>query len=229
MNKVSCLVPAYNEGDRIASVLKIVCNHPLINEVIVINDCSTDNTLEVVTRFKNVRLINNEKNKGKSATIVAGIKEATGNILCLIDADLLGLTSKNINNLIEPITNDKADVAISVRRISPVMDRFYRMVGMDFISGERVFKKSLIQNNLEEIAGLPRFGLETFFNRIIINNKCRIKIVFWDNVRSPLKSKKHGVLAGIKGEISMSLNILKTASIFEIINQFIKMRKLIIK
>lgn len=229
MNKVSCLIPAYNEGARIASVLHIVSSHPLINEVVVINDCSTDNTLEIISKFEKIKIITNEKNIGKSATIVRGIKESTGDIVCLIDADLIGLTQENITNLITPIIEDKVDVTISVRRISPAMDRFYKIVGMDFISGERVFKKSLVQNHLEEIARLPRFGLETFFNRIIIKNKARIKIVFWNNVRSPLKSKKYGMLAGIKGDISMALNILKTASIFEIINQFIKMHKLIIK
>lgn len=229
MHKVSCLIPAYNEGNRIASILAIVYNHPLINEVIVINDCSTDNTSEVVMEYKNIHLINNSKNKGKSATIVAGIKEATGYILCLIDADLIGLTPENITNLIEPVISDKADVSISVRRISLIMDKIYKVIGMDFISGERVFKKSLIQNHLEEIVCLPRFGIETFLNKIFIKNKTRIKIVFWDNVRSPLKSKKFGFIEGTKREISMFSNILKTASVFEILNQLKKMRRLIVK
>ncbi|MFZ2205141.1 MAG: glycosyltransferase family 2 protein [Candidatus Magasanikiibacteriota bacterium] len=229
MHKVSCLIPAYNEGTRIASILSVVCNHPLINEVIVINDCSTDNTSKVVMEYKNIHLINNKENKGKSATIVAGIKEATGDILCLIDADLIGLTTENITNLIEPVISDKTDVSISVRRISPIMDKIYQIIGMDFISGERVFKKSLIQNHLEEIACLPRFSLETFLNKIFIKNKTRIKIVFWDNVRSPLKSKKFGFIEGTKREISMFSNILKTASIFEILNQLKNMRRLIIR
>ncbi len=229
MNKVSCLIPAYNEGARIASVLEVICGHPLINEVIVINDCSTDNTAEVVAKFKNVRLINNEKNKGKSATIVRGIKESTGDILCLIDADLIGLTAENITNLIEPVISNKTDIAMSVRKISPTMDKFYQITGFDFFSGERAFKKDLIKNNLEEMSHLPGFGLETFLNRILIKNKCRIKIVFWDNVRSPLKSKKYGIITGMKKDITMFFNILTTASIFELINQFIKMRKLRIK
>ncbi len=229
MNKISCLIPSYNEGPRISSVLSIVSEHPLINEVIVIDDFSTDDTCEIVSKFKQVVLIKHTKNKGKSAAIATGLREATGDIICFIDADLLGLTQENITDLIEPVLSSKADVSISIRRISPIMDRFYRITGMDFISGERVFHKNITQNHIEEISRLPRFGLEVFLNRILIKNKCRIKIVFWDNVRSPLKSKKYGGMAGIKGDISMFLNILKTASILEIINQFIKMRRLIIK
>ena len=43
LNAISCVIPAYNEGARIANVLKIVCVHPLISEVVVVNDASTDN------------------------------------------------------------------------------------------------------------------------------------------------------------------------------------------
>ena len=51
-NKVSCIIPAYNEESRIANVLKVVENHPILDEVIVINDGSTDKTADVIRRFK---------------------------------------------------------------------------------------------------------------------------------------------------------------------------------
>jgi glycosyltransferase involved in cell wall biosynthesis len=75
-NRISCIIPAYNEGNRIEAVLKIIQNHPLINEVIAINDGSTDDTASVIKKFKNVRLIDLKKNGGKASALAAGIRKA---------------------------------------------------------------------------------------------------------------------------------------------------------
>lgn len=226
MAKISCIVPAYNEGPRLGNVLSIVHNHPLISEVLVIDDCSKDDTSEVARKFSGVRLIRHEVNKGKSQAVVTGIKESTGDYLFFLDADLIGLTPEAISQLIEPVASGKADIAISLRINSPWI---WRLIGIDYISGERVFPKKLLENHLEEILRLPRFGLESFMNKLIIAKKYRVKIVFWKNVTSPYKYKKEGLIKGMKSDFFMIVDILKTVSLFGIVRQIYKLSMLKVK
>lgn len=226
MKKISCIIPTYNEETRIENVLKAVYDHPLITEIIVVDDGSKDNTLEIIKKFKNIHLVVHSKNQGKSSAVCTGVKESTGEFLFLLDADLIGLTPKDITNLIEPVTSGLADISISLRKNAPLV---WRVIGLDFISGERVIPRNIMADNLEKIKILPRFGLESFMNTIIIKNNYRIKIVHWMNTESPYKSRKHGFWAGIKGELKMYLDIFKTIGIFGPVYQIVKILRLMIK
>lgn len=226
MPKISCIVPAYNEGPRLGNVLKAVSGHPMLHEVIVIDDCSKDNTSEVAKQFGGVRVIRHETNKGKSQAVVTGIRQSTGDFLFFLDADLIGLTREAISELIEPVASGKADIAISLRINSPWIWRF---IGIDYISGERVFPKKLLENHLDDILHLARFGLESFMNKLIIENSYRVKIVFWKNVTSPYKYKKEGLLKGMKSDFFMIMDILKTVSLPGIVYQIWKLSMLKVK
>jgi len=226
MIKVSCIIPTYNEQARIANVLSVVTQHPAIQEVVVIDDGSTDLTREIAAAFKQVTLIVHEKNKGKSAAIHRGITEAQGSdYLLFLDADLVGLTSETITELIRPVSSGLADVSISYRGNSP---RFWRFVGFDYISGERVVRKSILDGKLDTILTLPKFGLEVFLNDVMIQQKTRIAIVPWPDVASPFKYAKHGVWKGIMADIRMMRDIFKTFSPLHLLLQIRNMKRLII-
>ncbi len=223
MEKISCIIPAYNESGQIEKILKTVEGHPLINEIIVVDDASKDGTAELVKKYKNVLLVRHEKNQGKSRAIVSGVRASKGKYLFFLDADLIGLTPENITDLIRPVISGKADISISLRKNAPGL---YRKIGIDFVSGERVFPKELIAEHLGEIEKISGYGLETFMNKLIIKNNYRIKIVPWDNVLSPWKSWKVGKLRGFWGEIKMDMEILRIEPIFGIIRMIVKMRSL---
>jgi glycosyltransferase involved in cell wall biosynthesis len=220
MAQVSCIIPAYNEGPRIGGVLQAVCHHPLIDEIIVVDDGSEDNTQDVVSKFAGIRSIIHEENRGKSQTVVDGLLQSKGDTIFLLDADLIGLTPRDISELIEPVLGSRADIALSMRKNSPWLDR---KIGLDFISGERVFSRSLIQDHLDEIRNLPRFGLESYLNKLVIRKRCRIKITSWKNVISLGKRKKSGFYRGLKSDVRMILDILRTISLWEVFYQFVAM------
>jgi len=226
MQKVSCIIPAYNEGDRIQGVLSAVYNHPYVSELIVIDDGSSDQTKDVVGRFGGVKLIVHTKNEGKSQSVVDGVEASHEETLFFLDADLIGLTPENISRLIEPIFSSRADMAISLIKNAPW---HYRKIGLNFISGQRVLYKKLLAGHLDDIRKLPGFGLEVYLNNLIIKNRYRIKVVFWENVISPWKYKKVGLWAGLKGELIMNSQILKVVSIFGALRQIIKMLSLKVK
>jgi glycosyltransferase involved in cell wall biosynthesis len=226
MSKVSCIIPAYNEGKRIGAVLQAVCGHSLIDEVLVVDDCSNDETKDIVKQFKEIQIIQHFKNEGKSQSVLDGILKSRGDLIFLLDADLIGLTAKNITDMIEPVVSRTADITVSLRKSSPW---FYRLIRLDFISGERVFSRKLIERRLEAIKSLSHFGLETYLNKCIIESKYRIKVVTWNNVISPWPHKKRGFFLGVKSFIFMIRDILKTTSIFGVGYQIMRMTLLKIK
>lgn len=227
MIKISCLIPAYNEGPRIRNVLKAVDGHPLINEIIVIDDCSKDDTSKVVSEFQTVRLVKHEINKGKSQAIITGLREARNDTVMLIDADLVGITAQDIANLVKPVIDNEADMSISLRKNAPAV---WHWIGLDYISGERVLPKELLLSHVFEIAKLRPFGLETWMNKLIIAEKYRIKVVHWNHVESPFKynksGKKYNPFIAIKDELPMMRDIFKTASPIAILAMIYRMRSL---
>jgi glycosyltransferase involved in cell wall biosynthesis len=219
-NKISCIIPAYNEGKRIAGVLKVVKQTRGIDEIVVVNDGSTDDTQKIVEKFK-VHLINHKVNQGKSSAILTGVKKSKGNILMFVDADLIGLTSNDLKNLIDPVIENKADISISMRKNAPLL---YRWVGIDFSSGDRVFYRDLIPNYNKLKALLP-FGIEVFMNKQIIKKKLRIKIVKLYKAESPYPDKKFGFWKGHLRTIYMLLQMLRTAGIYGTIAQIFQMKR----
>lgn len=223
MKKISCIIAAYNEGDRIGAVLDAIENHPLISEIIVVDDGSKDHTREEVKKRKGIKLLALPHNCGKSFAVTTGIRHSTHDHLLMLDADLLNLSSEDITRLIQPVLNDDADITISLRKNSlPIM----RLMELDYISGERVFKKSFLEEHLATIAQLPGFAIESFMNRLIIDQKHRIQIVRWDKTITPRKSAKVGFWKGTWGDIKMIREILQLVPVHEIVSQNYKMHKL---
>ena len=223
---ITCIIPAFNEGPRIREVLALAASHHLISETIVVNDGSTDDTQSVIEEFSKVRAFHHKKNRGKSAAIHTGLSNAEGNIICFLDADLSGLSYKDITELITPVLQGKAGMTISMRKNSPWIDR---KIGLDYISGERVFHKELLNGHMEEILTLPHFGLEVFLNKLVIKTKTPLMIVHWKSVESPMPFRKHGVIKGTKNFVGMLSDIFEVVSVFEVAAQFVKMRRLRVK
>lgn len=217
--KISCIIPAYNEAERISAVLKTLQHHPMISEIIVVNDGSTDNTSKVVKGLKNIILINHKSNKGKTLAVLTGIRKAGNNIVMLIDADLIGLTKDDVTALISPIIKNRADVSISLRKNSLFL---FKLIGLDFVSGERVFSKKLL-NDYKSLKKISGYGLEAFLNEKIINSSQKIAVVKWKNVSHARKSEKTGLVNGIKGELSMISQIIKTIGLKGLMYQMAKM------
>src|SRR5450631_507156 len=114
MAKVSCVICAYNEVERLRNVLDIVAEHPLFDEVIVVNDGSTDETDELVRSYSTIRLLSYQKNRGKTYALSQGIRASCDGLIMLLDADLSGLTAADLYSLAEPVLGGSADMSMSL-------------------------------------------------------------------------------------------------------------------
>ncbi|MEI6098795.1 MAG: glycosyltransferase family 2 protein [Alphaproteobacteria bacterium] len=217
---LTCLIPAYNEQDRITAVLQAVLDHPLIDEVLVIDDGSTDATSAVVRR-STARLITLSPNVGKTAALARGLAESSGDLILLVDADLVGLSPTHLTALITPVLSGHADISISLRDNAPTI---WHLLGLDYISGERVLQKSLLTPHLDHLHTLPKFGFEVYLNSLLIQHTARIAVVRWPGVISPLKSRKYGFWVGVKGDIKMLADLSRAAGTWGLVRQVVRMR-----
>ncbi|MBI5753629.1 glycosyltransferase family 2 protein [Candidatus Peregrinibacteria bacterium] len=220
--KISCVVPVYNEGKRVSGVLNALVGHHLIDEVIVVNDGSTDDSERVLRGWSGIKLISYKPNKGKSHAMMTGIKEARNDLILTIDSDLVGLTREDVMALIEPVVSGKADVSMTLRKNSLAIFKYF---GLDFVSGERVFDRRTIPD-LHELGKLTCFGLESYLNNLIIKNKARLKVVYWKNVITPRKAVKFGYREGTKRDWKMVMEIVKYLGVKGVYRQFRAMLKL---
>jgi hypothetical protein len=220
---ISCVICAYNEAERISAVLEAASGHPLLREIIVVDDGSSDDTIERALAFADVTLISLWPNGGKTRALSTGVAAASGDYLMLLDADLEGLTRADISKLAEPVLAGEADASISLRGDSLAL---YRAMRLDFVSGERVLPRALFGEPARTMAGLPRWGCEVFINERIIELGLRVAVVDWQGVFHTPKHRKIGPWQGVTEDLRMVGDALRVLSPAGVVRQHVELMRL---
>ncbi len=141
---VTAIVPAYNEQDRIKNTISALKSIECIQHICVINDGSTDETYDRVCNINGIKIINQFPNRGKGEALHKGLQLALQNsdVIVFVDADLEE-SAKDIEKLLVPILEDKADVTIA--KFPPAK----RKGGFGFVKG--LAKKGVFINTGKRI------------------------------------------------------------------------------
>ena len=146
MKVLSIVIPVYNEGKTIAVTLAKIKTVQLQNniakQIIVVNDCSTDNSVAAIENYKNantqdeIRIFSHVLNKGKGAALHTGIAAATGDYIVIQDADL-EYNPEEYKILLQPLEDEVADVVYGSRFMGGKPHRilfFWHTIGNKFLT-----------------------------------------------------------------------------------------------
>lgn len=138
--RVSIVIPCYNERETIEAVVDAVRAAPVADpEIILVDDCSTDGTREVIdarVRDKVTTVLYHERNRGKGAALRTGFEAVTGDVVIIQDADL-EYDPEEYPKLLQPILDGKADVVYGSRFMGAQAHRvvyFWHMAGNKFLT-----------------------------------------------------------------------------------------------
>ena len=111
---LSVIIPVYNEAKTCAEIIKRVQAISIVNEIIVVDDASTDGTIDILEAMDNIKVIRHEKNKGKGAAVRTGLAHVQGNYVITQDADL-EYDPNDYLKLAEPVVNGITEVVYGSR------------------------------------------------------------------------------------------------------------------
>lgn len=198
---ISVIVPAYNEEKTIEQIIRVLLTYPDLEEIICVNDGSTDDTLNVLKRYEDkIRLIDLKKNTGKGNALAKGIEIAKGDILIFLDADHTTLSHEHITLLLEPILNEGYKAVLGYR----VGNTGFSLASN--ITGQRAYYRKDLLPYLEEISK-TRFGIEMYLNGLF--KKRDIKKIVLPGLKGLQKYQKRNTEDTVKEYLKEGVEIAK--------------------
>ena len=204
--KVAAIIPAYNEEGRIAAVLRTLTTAPEVDEVIVVNDGSTDDTARVAQGVPGVQVVTLPLNKGKGGAMREGATRTDADVLLFFDADLVGLTPRHVQDLLAPVCSGEATMAMGIfkgGRLWTDMAQFFAPA----ITGQRAIRRDVFLHipDLESVG----YGIELAINDYVHGQGLIRKDITLRGVTHPMKEEKLGWARGAASRSRMYWQMLQ--------------------
>jgi len=200
--KVTAIVPAYNEAKRIGGVLSVLTGYGF-SEIIVVDDGSTDDTSEVVSKYK-VKHLRLDKNSGKGAAMNRAVSETKTEFILFCDADVRGLTHDILDEIIAPVVDGKSEMFIAMRNRG-VYALTWMIPIVPLLGGERALTKSLWLELPDWYKN--KFRVESGLNFYAKYYGKGLGYKIFPNLSQIIKEKKYGFWKGTKRRFPMAWDI----------------------
>jgi polyisoprenyl-phosphate glycosyltransferase len=197
--RVAAIVPAYNEGATLREVLSVLKATPAIDEVLVVSDGSTDDTVEIA-RSLGLRTIHLRRNQGKGRAMEIGVAHTDAEILLFVDADILNLTVDLIQRLIEPVLSGRSDMNVGIRHRGRPLNAIQDRTG-PLLSGVRCLRREIFEAVPD--SHLEGFAVETGLNWACRELGRRTTTTVMYNLKHMVKEKKRGLVQGLYARCRM--------------------------
>lgn len=203
---ISCIVPVYNNEDTILHVLTTLLACPAIDEIIVVDDCSHDNSVNLIASLlPAVKLICNPVNLGKGGAVAKAIGVSHGDTILTCDADLSRLGTHHLERLIQEFQSGQYDMVIAGRET----DKGWGAL-MASVSGERIFRRQVIEPYLDIIAEHGN-GIEQTIN--YAHRGRNVKIIVSRDIGHVLKFQKMGLRGSLPAYAKEIYQLVQTEMI----------------
>lgn len=202
------IIPAYNEEERIGSVIEAVAKAMYVDEIIVVSDGSVDRTVAIAQAYEKtcdrLRVLGLPFNMGKGGAMCAGVAVTRAEIIAFVDADLRGLRAEHLEQILKPVINGRYDMCIGVFRGGQFWSDTAQRIS-PYISGQRAMRRSLFDSipYLTEI----RYGVEVTINLFAKRQNARIHRVVLRGVSNTFKERKLGLVKGTTARAKMYAEI----------------------
>lgn len=202
--KVVAIIPAFNEGKTISGVLEVISKYPGFDDVLVVDDGSTDDTAQIASRFP-VRVIRNTKNLGKGRAMEKGVTATDASILFFCDADMHGFTHAMLDDIVRPVIEGESEMVIAMRNWRMYYVGFVLSI-IPILGGQRALTRELW--NQVPLEYKERFMIETALNFYARywGNGFQYKVCI--GLTQMIKEEKYGFWPGLKSRIRMSAEIV---------------------
>lgn len=203
---ISAIIAAYNEEKTLAEVLGVLTRNPLIDEIIVVSDGSTDATVEISRSFTGVTTIALRENCGKGYAMRVGVQYARHDVLFFVDGDMLHLTDEHIASLLMPVLRDECDMNIGVRNRDPIRNFFHlEMKVGPVLSGIRVMRRAVWDT--VPLRYQERFKIEAALNFFCSRAGYRQRQTIIYGLGHVIKETKRGLREGLSSRWEMTREV----------------------
>jgi glycosyltransferase involved in cell wall biosynthesis len=203
--RVAAIIPAYNEERTVGGVVRVLKEHPLVDEVVVVSDGSTDETA-ARARAAGAEVLELAENLGKGAAIKAGIERVDADVVLFLDADLIGLTPDHVSTLLDPVLSGESEMAIGVFDGGRTATDLAQAIA-PYLSGQRALRRDLLAG-LDDLDGAG-FGVELALTQYVRRQRYRIKAVGLKDMTHQMKEEKRGLVRGFAARMKMYWEIGK--------------------
>ncbi len=202
---VSVLIPAYNEEKTITDVIDAAKACEIVDEIIVIDDGSTDNTYKVA-KDTGVEVIRVPHNVGKGGALKKGLEASKGDIIVFLDADLIGLKPKHIETLVRPVMEEDIGMTVGIFKKGRKTTDLSQYL-TPFLSGQRAIKRDLL-SRFDKIE-FTKYGIEVALTRYAKRENIKVEFVDLYDVTHLMKEEKRGLVKGFLERLKMYYQLLR--------------------
>jgi glycosyltransferase involved in cell wall biosynthesis len=207
---IAAILPTFNEERNVEAVLEVVRQTKILDEIILVDDGSTDRTVELLRQFAasepRARVVCHEKNMGKGQAIFTGWAATSAPYLIMLDTDLKNLHPVHVEALIEPVINHRAEMTLGLFIGGRLPTDFSHWAG-PFLTGQRGMRADLLKHVSRDAAA--GYGFEVALTIAASQNGYRTRIVPMKGVWHPPSEFHRGLLFGIRGRLRMYAQIVR--------------------
>jgi glycosyltransferase involved in cell wall biosynthesis len=192
-------VPAFNEQQTLAEVLSALAATEAVDEILVVSDGSTDETVAIARAF-GVRTLHLSRNHGKALAMAVGVVHTRADVLLFVDGDILNLSEVLLGRLIDPVVSGECEMCIGVRHRGRLINAVHRNTG-PLLSGIRCLTREIFEAVPEEY--LRGYTVETALNWACRRLGRRSATAVLYGLKHLVKERKRGLAAGAQARVEM--------------------------